>query len=76
MAQPPSNEDFVRDLMRFGNPLKQAVIMEAIQRYAKEVAETFDPAKAEGGVWNLIHPESWKAAATEIHQACEKRLGR
>lgn len=68
-----SNEDFIRDLMRFGNPLKQAVIMEAVRRYAEELATKFDPSAQEGGVWNFIHPEAWKACGVEIHQAFEKR---
>lgn len=70
-----SNDEFVRDLMRFGDPMKQLIIMEAIGRYAKDITENFDAETAESGIWNIINPVAWKRAAGEIHQAMETRNG-
>ena len=67
-----SNDEFVRDLMRFGNPMKQLVIMEAIRRYADECAK-MDPETCTEGIWNFISPEGWKAAALEISNAFAAR---
>ena len=72
MTARSSNDDFVWELMRFGNPMKQLVIMEAIKRYASDCAQQ-DPATLTGGVWNFIDARSWVSAAAEINTAFEKR---
>ncbi len=65
-----TNEEFVANIMKWGNPLKQVFVIEAITRYAKLVSES-DPIKCE---W--MSGEAWKAVGTEIHNMCEEKYGK
>lgn len=65
------NEQFVADLMAFGNPLKQVFIMEAIRRYANECA-AMDPAEFDNA---LLSGAAWVGVAKEIKAAMDARLG-
>lgn len=77
MKKNSTNIEFVTELMNYGNPLKQAFIMEAIANYAKEFATDFDADKAEAsGKWNFVSPHAWKACGVEIHKACEERFAK
>lgn len=70
LSLPMTNIDFVTDLMTY-NPagcLAQVFIIEAIDRYAKEVMSA-EP-------WPddvIISFEAWKACATHIHKKIEAR---
>lgn len=67
-----TNEDLVVDLMNFSpvGPLSQVFIMEAIRRYAEQVA---DAPPIEHG---LINGNSWKACAVDILERCDKFYNR
>ena len=58
-----TNIDVITKIMKFGTPLKQAFIMDAVVKAAQAVAEAPAPDWPEG-FW--VNPEAWKAAATEV----------
>ena len=68
-----SNEDLVIDLMNYSpyGALCQAFVMEAIQRYARAVADA--PPVDMGG---LVSGEAWKGVATDIRDRCNKFYNR
>lgn len=63
-----SNEDLVIDLMNFSpyGALCQGFVMEAIQRYARAVA---DAPPVDMG--DLVSGEAWKRVATDIRDRCD-----
>ena len=65
-----SNEDLVKDLMNYSpyGALCQVFIMEAIQRYAEQVAAS-NPEDYDMGA--MIAPEAWIGVAKDIKARCE-----
>lgn len=66
-----TNDELVVRLMNYGpaGALSQLFIIEAIRRYAEEVAE------APPMEMSFISGESWKAAALHIRSELNKHLG-
>lgn len=66
-----TNVEIVTDIMEWGNPMKQLVIMTAIEKYPKmcleHPASTFDSA--------LLNGEAWLRACREILRELEKSRG-
>lgn len=64
-----TNTDLVRDLMEFSphGAVAQMIIMEAIQRYARQCAEA-DPAKFDNP---MINGKTWVACARDIVKRCD-----
>lgn len=60
-----TNERFVKNIMTFSayGALSQAFVIEAIRRYAEEVAASKPEQYPEHG---LVHPESWIGVGREI----------
>lgn len=67
-----SNDEFIYDLMRFGNPMKQLVILEAVRRYVGPMAE-MDPDVQDPDKWPVVSPHGWRNAAVEIRDAFNDR---
>lgn len=78
-VEPKSNLDVLTDLMTWGNPLKQAVIMEAIGKYVDAVAkagrEEFKRQCTEAGTVNFMNPDAWFNCCAEVKAALDKHLG-
>lgn len=66
-----TNIERVTDYMQFGSPMKQAFVIEAISRYAKEIADN-QKAVLEGMKHSLISPQAWITCAKEW-QATEQK---
>lgn len=76
-TQPKSNDEVINDLMVFGNPMKQLVIMEAITRYVNAVADAgLEETRSQFGENSFIHPDAWYASAIEIKKALDAHLKR
>lgn len=69
---PKPNDEFIYDLMRFGNPMKQLVILEAVRRYVAEAAK-MDPDAQDQSKWAFISAHAWRDAAVEIRDAFAER---
>lgn len=76
--KPRSNDEVVNDLMTYGNPLKQAVIIEAITRYVDNVAEAGleETRRQFGTMSGFISPDAWYACAVEIKAALDAHLNK
>lgn len=72
-----TNVEFVTNVMEFSNfgPMAQLFVMEAISKYAEQVAnapeEAFESMK--GG---LINPDAWQGVAREIHNKVQAHYGK
>lgn len=64
MAIVKTNVEKVTEFMEFGSSIRQAFVMEAINRYAKEVVNNA-PQIREGMKHSFISPDAWIAAAAE-----------
>ncbi len=64
-----TNVQFVKRIMEYGSPLRQAFVIEAIAKYAeacaKADAKTFDCAWLSG--------DAWVQVAREIHAECKEK---
>lgn len=64
-----TNVQFVKRIMEYGSPLRQAFVIEAIEKYAiacaREKAETFDCAWLSGAAWVQV--------AKEIRDECAEK---
>lgn len=65
-----TNVEFIADLMEYGDPMKQLIIMHAVQEYADLVAGA---ESLEWGEDSFINPDAWKRACEEISAAFEAR---
>jgi hypothetical protein len=75
--QPRSNDEVINDLMVFGNPMKQLVIVEAITRYVDSIAEAgLEETRRQFGENSFINPSAWFACAAEIKAALDQHLNR
>lgn len=73
-----SNDEVINDLMTYGNPLKQAVIIEAITRYVDTIAEAGleETRRQFAGMSGFISPDAWFACAREIKTALDEHLNK
>lgn len=69
-ASRETNVQFVKRIMEYGSPLRQAFVIEAISKYAKacakEDAKVFDSP--------FLHGASWKQVAVEIEAMMVERF--
>lgn len=73
MGKRLTNSEFVTELMEFSRTgvVAQLLIIEAIRRYAKQVAEA--PAESFADM-QMISGSAWQAAAREINERMTERL--
>tara|TARA_B110000046_G_C12945453_1_gene377777 strand:+ start:218 stop:451 length:234 start_codon:yes stop_codon:yes gene_type:complete len=76
MSKHPTNTEFVTHLMEFNNsgPMAQVFIVEAIRKYADEVANNPDMVRDQ---WKLpiVSADAWISAATSIQSAFKTQYG-
>jgi hypothetical protein len=72
-----SNDELINDLMIYGNPLKQLVIIEAIHRYVDLVHEAGreETRRQFGEKGNFINPDAWYSCVEQIKTALDQHLG-
>ena len=73
MAKRPSNEKFVKDLMRFSEygALSQIFVVEALTKWSALIAKE-DPSKFDSP---LMNGEAWVGVAKEIKAKIEANYG-
>lgn len=72
-----TNTAFVKRLMDYSpaGALGQVFIIDAIAKYARQVAKTDpDELARQFGENSFVHPDAWQAAAKHIHAEMTKRL--
>ncbi|GER21375.1 hypothetical protein [Variovorax boronicumulans] len=71
---PPTNVEFVTELMEYSahGALIQAFVMQALEQYAKRVAEA-DPAALDTP---MVSGRAWHGCAVEVRDRLARRLGR
>ena len=72
-----SNDEVINDLMVFGNPIKQMVIIEAITRYVDAVAEAgLEETRRQFGKDCMLSPDAWYRCSMEIKRALDQHLNK
>jgi hypothetical protein len=69
-----SNVEIITEFIEFGSPLNQAFVIEAVNRYAKELLEN-EAAYMRAMEGHIIHPSAWLGCARDWQKA-NKDAGR
>lgn len=71
-----ANREFLNHMMTFSRsgPMMQLFIMESLRKMAEATVKEDPTVLAEqGGIWNIINPHAWVAAARELDQMFQDR---
>lgn len=70
-----NNQQFVRQVMSKGSPLREAFVIEAIRKYCECILKMDPNEEEDSGNWTLLSPHAWREIAQEINQELKDQYG-
>lgn len=69
---PKSNVELLTEIMSFGSPMKQLVVMDAVYKYCEQIIEN-EAAVLESMKDGMIYGPAWVSACKEIKKSIDER---